>query len=230
MKPIKHLFEVCTLLLTMSLLFTLFGVIGYRPKEVCVVESEVEQVIVTPTVTPTPTPAPEPEEPIIPESLEVYKELYREMGQVILTCKRIIFVNEYRAFFTAYCAEECGYRVYEDGSDNYPAGHITSTGTICHRSSEFMRYEPSTCGVDPRYFAYGTLFYVPSEDRVYVAEDTGYISGAWIDTYQTSMEEMLAYDVRYENVWTIQFEEYEVLSSNYNVRPIIADMFLGIER
>jgi len=230
MKPIKHLFEVCILLLTMSLLFTLFGVIAYRPKPVCEDESDGVIILITPMVSPTPTGTPELEEPLAIEVIETVRELNRQLGQVSLTCKQIILVNKYRAYFTAYCSEECGYRIYGDETDNYPTGHITSTGTICHRSSEFMRHEPSTCGVDPRYFAYGTLFYVPSEDRVYVAEDTGYISGAWIDTYQTSMEEMLAYNVRYEDVWTIQLEEYSVLSSNYNVRPLVADLFLGVEQ
>ena len=233
MQPQKHLFEVCTLLIATALLFTLFGTISYITKDLCNTE-KVELEIVIPTLTPTPMPTPtpvsEPEELVVPESLEVYQEFYRQLGQVTLTDKRIVLKNSYKVFFTAYCAEECGYRVYADGSNNYPAGHITSTGTICHRSTEFMRYEPSTCGVDPKYFSYGTMFYVPSEDRVYIAEDTGYISGAWIDTYQESMEEMLAYNVRYETIWTIDLEEYEVLSSNYNVRPIIADMFLGIER
>lgn len=221
MKPIKHQFEVCTLLLAMSLLFTLFGVIGYRPKPKPE-ETSGEIVIVIPTVTPTPTEIPEPE-PVVPEAIEVIRELRRRMGEVELTCSRIILGNSYRVFLTAYCSEECGYRVYEDGTDNYPTGHITATGTICHRSSQLMRYEPSTCGVDPHYFSYGTMFYVPSEDRVYVAEDTGYITGLWIDTYQTSMEEMESYDVRYETVYTVSIEYYTVLSSNYDVRGLIQD-------
>ena len=60
MRPITHLFEVCILLLTMSLLFTLFGVIGYRPKQVCedleIVETSGEIVLLIPTVMPTEVP------------------------------------------------------------------------------------------------------------------------------------------------------------------------------
>ena len=231
MTTIKHHFEVCILLLTLSLLFTLFGLLGYMPVKVNAEELAGEIVIVLPTVTPVPTESVEEEvaaEPVIPETVEVYQEFNRQLGQIPLTCTKINYLNQYKVFFTAYCPEECGFRVYADGTDNFPAGNITSTGTICHRSSDFMRHQPSTCGVDPKYFPYGTMFYVPSEDRVYVAEDTGLISGAWVDTFQVDMDTMLAYEVRYEYVWTVELEDYEVLSSNYNVRPLIADLFLGI--
>ena len=201
----------------------LFGVVAYRPQVEEVVYEEIEDGII-PLVTTVSQPVITEDEPTqAEETIEVAREFKRRLGEVTLTCTRIILVNEYRVFLTAYCSEECGYRVYEDGTDNFPTGHITSTGTICHRSSELMRYEPSTCGVDPHYFAYGTMFYVPSEDRVYIAEDTGYISGLWIDTYQTSMETMSAYDVRYENVWTIEIEYYEVSSSIYHVQDKIND-------
>lgn len=212
--------NICFLLLALSLTFLLFGVLGNGQQ----VEVEAEPTTITPVATPTPIPTPVIiEEQPIPETIEWYQETKRRLGEVTLTCIDVILVNEYRVFLTAYCSEECGYRVYEDGTDNYPTGHITSTGTICHRSSELMRYEPSTCGVDPHYFKYGTMFYVPSEDRVYIAEDTGYISGLWIDTYQTSMETMSAYDVRYENVWTVELEYYEVSSSIYHVQDKIND-------
>lgn len=212
----KQKFDICAVLLGLALLFLLLGVVGYRPKSVVYDGFRAQDMI---------APIPEvqkikevPIEVVIPEAVEVHRDILRRVGAVPLTCTRIIPVNEYKVFLTAYCSEECGFNGY-----NYPVGHITATGTICHRSTEFMRYEPSTCGVDPRYFAYGTLFYIPSEDRVYVAEDTGYISGAWIDTYQTSMEEMYAYDVRYEYIWTVELEYYEVLASNYDVLRYIHD-------
>ena len=219
---IKHKFDICVVLIGLSLVFLLFGMLGYRPKPIVYNGFRAQDMVV---------PIPEYVEsediveiPSASEAMEVLMEIRRKMGEVRLTCKKLVLGNSYRVFFTAYCPEECGYRVFEDGTDNFPVGHITSTGTICHRSSEFMRYEPSTCGVDPRYFPYGTMFYVPSEDRVYIAEDTGYISGAWIDTYQENMKIMLAYNVRYEDIYIVEFEYYEVLASNYDVLRYVNDI------
>ena len=206
------LFDTCVLLIALSLIFSLFGVLAIDPiPTVEEPEPQVEEIIVeAPRATPTPTPTPEIEvsEPVVPEALLVIQEINRQMGQVTMTCSRLVFGNEYRVFLTAYCAEECGW--------NYS----TSSGTICHRSNWVYRnYEPTTCAIDLRYFRYGTLFYVPSEDRVYIAEDTGPgVVGMWIDTYQEDMSDVYGYNTRYETVYTVDIEYYEVQMSNYDVR------------
>ena len=137
------------------------------------------------------------------------------MGEIPLTCSRIVLKDSYKVFLTAYCAEECGWNYW------------TSSDTYCHRSSDWNRYEPTTCAVDLRYFQYGTLFYVPSEDRVYVAEDTGAFRGMWIDTYQDDISDVYGYDTRYETIYVVEIEQYEVLASNYDVRGMIWDEYLA---
>ena len=136
---------------------------------------------------PTPTPVPEEEDHFM-EALSDAEILVKEM----------VIEDEYYVFLTAYCAEECGWNYW------------TSSGEYCHRSDWEYRYEPSTCAVDLRYFPYGTLFYVPSEDRVYIAEDTGAFSGYWLDLYQSDMSDVVYYDTRYETIYTISFEYHYV--------------------
>lgn len=153
-----------------------------------------------PDLTPTPTP-----EPILPEVIDEAREIRRRMGEVTTTRTRLVLGNEYRMFITAYCSAECG------GSTT------TSSGATVHRSED--PYEPTTCAIDRRYFRYGDLFYVPSEDRIYIAEDTGSaVKGMHIDLFQNSMSDVRGYNTRYETCYRCEFEEYEVILSNYDIR------------
>lgn len=113
---------------------------------------------------------------------------------------RVVLYDEYRFFITAYCAEECGW------------SYSTSSGAICHRASWDYRYsEPTTCAIDRSYFGYDTLIYIPSEDRVYIAEDTGPgVRGYWIDTYQDDMSDVYGYNTRYETCYTCDLEYYSI--------------------
>ena len=154
----------------------------------------------------------EPEKPVTPKVIEEYRELKRRMGEVHTTRCEVILNNSYRMFITAYCAEECGW--------NYS----TSSGEICHRSDWYNRYEPTTCAIDRGYFGYGTLFYIPSEDRVYIAEDTGSgVRGMWLDTYQDDIEDVYNYNTRYETVYTCEIEYYEVSLSHYDIRDMVKE-------
>ena len=131
--------------------------------------------------------------------LQEHKYIMKKIDSVPVTliCKRLVLYDEYKMFITAYCAEECGW------------SYSTSSGAICHRSSWENRYEPTTCAIDRSYFSYGTLFYIPSEDRIYVAEDTGPgVRGYWIDTYQDDMSDVTGYNTRYEYCYTCDIEEY----------------------
>lgn len=157
-----------------------------------------------PILTPTPTP-----EPILPSCIDDVREIRRRMGEVTTTKTRLILGNEYRMFITAYCSAECGGSV------------TTSSGATVHREDD--PYEPTTCAIDRRYFRYGDLFYVPSEDRVYIAEDTGSaVKGMHLDLFQNSMSEVRGYNTRYETCYRCHFEEYEVILSNYDIREDIA--------
>ena len=163
--------------------------------------TEIEVVISTPTPTPVPTSEPTPN-PVIEE----YRKLIRKIDGVPLVCTELVLGDSYNVFLTAYCAEECGW--------NYE----TSSGEICHRSSEINRYEPSTAAIDLRYFRYGDLFYIPSEDRVYIAEDTGAFRGMWLDLYHNDMSSVIGYNTRYEKIFMVEIEYYLVPASKYDVR------------
>lgn len=145
-----------------------------------------------------------------PEVLDGYYDLKQELGSITFPKKRIVLEDSHRMFITAYCSAECG------GST------MTSSGATVHRSSD--PYEPTTCAIDRRYFRYGDLFYVPSEDRVYVAEDTGSaVKGMHIDLFQTSMGAVSGYNTRYETVYECRIETYEVPSSHYRIVEEIND-------
>jgi len=209
-------FDTCVLLIALALLCLIFGVISYIPEPIVYTDFSAKDMIVPiPDEVTIYRPAPTPE-PTIPESIEVNLELRRKMGEIPLTCSRLVFYNEYRMFLTGYCAEECGWNYW------------TSNGTYCHRANwAYRNSEPTTCAIDRSYFSYGTMFYVPSEDRVYIAEDTGPgVRGMWIDTYQNDMEDVYSYNTRYETVWTVDIEYYTVQASNYDVRLLLDDQFL----
>lgn len=148
-----------------------------------------------------------------PAALLPMRALQDEFEKVRLTYYEIELGDSYRCFITAYCAEECGW--------NY----ATSSGAICHRSSEANRYEPSTCAIDRAYFSYNTLFYVPSEDRVYIAEDTGAFRGLWLDLYQDSMGDVISYNTRYETIYTCEIVQKSVPAYYYNIHKYIREAF-----
>ena len=194
----NSIFDKCILLLAGALICFLFGVLCYRPKpESKIVSSAIfssrDIYVEFPDIY---------VEPTTPEEPEVFSEL-RKLNRTIaafpitVTRTRLILKDGHTVFLTAYCAEECGW------------SYATSSGATCHRSSDDDRYEPTTCAVDLRYFGYDTMFYVPSEDRVYIAEDTGAFRGMWIDTYQDSMSDVYGYNTRYETIYTCEFEDYE---------------------
>lgn len=145
----------------------------------------------------------------LPRIVDEVREIRRRMGELTVAKTRLVLGNDYRMFITSYCSAECG------GST------MTSSGATVHRSDD--PYEPTTCAIDRRYFSYGDLFYVPSEDRVYIAEDTGSaVKGLHIDLFQNSMSEVSGYNTRYETIYRCEFEEYEVILSNYDIREQIA--------
>lgn len=113
------------------------------------------------------------------------------------------YIGDY--FITAYCPEECGFRVYADGSDNFPNGWITSTGTIAHREEEW--YVPSTCGINTKYLNYGDVFLI--DGKIYVAEDTGYVTMPLIDLFMPSYEQMMTHGSHWTDVYKVSYVETE---------------------
>ena len=163
------------------------------------------QTVTVPVPDPTATPTPNP-------ILEVHKDLVRKIDSVPIMVQELVLGDSYRVFITAYCAEECGWNYW------------TSSGTYCHRSSDINRYEPSTAAIDLRYWNYGDMFYIPSEDRVYIAEDTGAFRGMWLDLYVDDMSDVRSFNTRYETVYTVAFEYHEEPISKYDVRPYISEV------
>lgn len=199
-------FDTCILLIALALTFLLFGIVCYKSKPVVYDAFSSRDMYVE-------LPKNWREEPDVkivePEVFETFRDFRRRIASMprYVTLKRIVLNDSYRCFITAYCAEECGW------------SYSTSSGETCHRSSEDNRYEPTTCAIDLRYFRYGTMFYVPSEDRVYIAEDTGPgVQGLWIDTYQDDMSDVYGYNTRYETVYICDFEDYEETMRIPNIR------------
>lgn len=192
----KRTFDICVLILTMGLLFALFGILAYRPKPVVYDGYSSRDMYVE-----LPKNWREEPEPMAePEVFEWFREHKRKLSQVpiTITYKQLVLGDGYRVFLTAYCAEECGWNYW------------TSSGEYCHRADGKSRIdEPTTCAVDLNYFRYGTMFYVPSEDRAYIAEDTGAFRGMWLDLYHDDMMDVLGYNTRYETVYICWYEEVE---------------------
>ena len=112
-------------------------------------------------------------------------------------------------YLTAYCPHECGYREYDDGTDNFPAGWTTASGEICHRADwEDRLYEPTTCAISRSYHSFGDLFYIEEFDRVFVAEDTGPgVQGKHLDLFYETYEEMSEFPTGYYEVYSVWYEE-----------------------
>jgi len=172
-----------------------------------VIEPEVQEVqIVTPTVTPTPTEVPEPEitkNKWVTYYNQCFVPVYLDNVEVSAVVMDLEYIGDY--YITAYCPEECGYRVYSDGTDNFPNGWITSTGTICHREEEW--YVPSTCGINTKYLNYGDVLYI--DGKVYVAEDTGYVTMPLIDLFMPSYEMMMTHGSHWTDVYKVDYVQTE---------------------
>ena len=183
-----------------------------REKEQAIIASMAETAIKpeqtpTPTATPTPTPLPNP-------MIEYYQEnLKAELESIEVKAVYMSFeyIGDY--FITAYCPEECGYRKYSDGSDNFPKGWITATGTICHREEEW--WNPSTCGINTAVNNYGDLFLI--DGKIYVAEDTGYITGRWIDLFMPDYETMAAFGSHWTPVYAVEYYETDPWPWHFNI-------------
>lgn len=118
-------------------------------------------------------------------------------------------------YITAYCPEKCGYRVYPDGSDNYPAGWMTASDTICHYSED--NSEATTCAIDRRYHDYGEYLWV--DGKLYITEDTGPgVQGLWVDVFMPDYDSMASFGSHYSIVYSVTFE------THYSERRLINEL------
>lgn len=139
-----------------------------------------------------------------------YKSGYSHDGEVMTyTIMYKEYIGTY--FITAYCPHECGYREYDDGTDNFPAGWRTASGEICHRADwEDRLWEPTTCAIDRSIHSFGDMFYIEEFDRVFVAEDTGPgVNGRHLDLFYETYDEMSSFPTGYYAVYSVWYEEVD---------------------
>lgn len=169
----------------------------------------------------TAVPAPEPPRPPIqpipqmrPELKEFKRTIDKEMAWIPI--ETTIYEYEYIGtyFITAYCAckECCG---WDTG--------ITASGETVHRANEINRKsQPTTAAIDPSLHSFGDLIYVPSEDRIYICEDTGSaVKGHHIDLYQDDHEAVQGYNTRYEDLYSVTTRTILEPAGTYDIHKYI---------
>lgn len=139
-----------------------------------------------------------------------YKSGFSHDGEVTTyTIMHKDYIGTY--FITAYCPHECGYREYDDGTDNFPAGWTTASGEICHRADwEDRLWEPTTCAIDRNIHGFGDMFYIEEFDRVFVAEDTGPgVNGRHLDLFYEEYDDVVSFPTGYYAVYSVWYEEVD---------------------
>lgn len=139
-----------------------------------------------------------------------FKSGYSHDGEVTTyTIMHKDYIGTY--FITAYCPHECGYREYDDGTDNFPAGWTTASGEICHRADwEDRLWEPTTCAIDRGIHSFGDMFYIEEFDRVFVAEDTGPgVNGRHLDLFYEEYDDVISFPTGYYAVYSVWYEEVD---------------------
>lgn len=170
--------------------------------------STVIEVTLTPTLTNSPTPSPTPTPTPIPNILN-----YIDIGEVKITGYRLELTSLGRHYITAYDPYECGY----NGS-NYPNGWVTASDAICHRASYDNRYlDYTTCAIDRNIYKFGTLFYIPEFDRVFIAQDTGgAVKGKHLDLFYESHSDVISFPTGNYTVYSVNIVEFETTIKEYN--------------
>jgi 3D (Asp-Asp-Asp) domain-containing protein len=158
------------------------------------------------------TPTPEPT--MNPKVKEFQDTIAEEMERIPIevTDYEYEYIGTY--LITAYCScvQCCG---WDTGT--------TASGETVHRADEFNRKrEPTTAAIDPRLHSFGDLIYVPSEDRIYICEDTGgAVKGRHIDLYQDDHETVRGYNTRYEELYSVTISSHMEPASRYDIQRYI---------
>lgn len=151
---------------------------------------------------------------INPDAVALMKKIKAFRFKITADYQVLVLDDEFKCFLTGYCAcmECCG-----------STAGITASGTYCHRSDdEHAIFEPTTCAIDMNYFDFGDLFYIPSENRVYIAEDNGAFRGIWLDLYQYEHNpDVVYFETRYEWIYTCHYETRTTRAGIYDVHDYI---------
>ena len=156
--------------------------------------------------------------PVINEITSVF---YSRMEQVQLEVVDIHYESLGYYYITAYCdCEKCC----------YPSTGMTASGTYTHYADYENRYsEPTTCAIDRRYHRFGEHIYVPSEDRIYVTEDTGSaVKGNHIDIYFPNHSTVQYYGSHYEEVYSVSYTKHLERANNYDIHRYLLDAYTNI--
>jgi 3D (Asp-Asp-Asp) domain-containing protein len=136
---------------------------------------------------------------IIPDAITKEAELRNVWQDLPVSYETIETTYLGRYFITAYCPAECGY----NGS-NYPTGWTTSSGAICHYSSDPLI--PTTCAIDRNFHKYGEHLMI--DGKIYVTEDTGPgVRGLWVDCFVETMPEVENFNTRYTAVYAVSYQQ-----------------------
>lgn len=136
----------------------------------------------------------------LPEHNQViakHEELMDAVNAVPVTISVLKPIGSY--FITAYCTcSKCC----------WPSTGMTASGTTCHY--EDNPWVPTTCAIDRSIHHFGDTFYLKSEGRMYVAEDTGSaVKGKHIDIYFPDHSYVQRYGSHWETVYTVNYITYD---------------------
>lgn len=120
---------------------------------------------------------------------EVNLDIEKQYETVEVTVSEMVSIGTY--YITAYCScSKCC----------WPSTNKTASGTTCHYESD--PNDPTTCAIDRKLHHFGDTFYLKSEGRMYVAEDTGSaVKGKHIDLYFPDHSYVQSYGSHYETVY-----------------------------
>lgn len=168
-----------------------------------------DMAVPLPTNRPTPTPTPIPEmNPIIKEH---HQEIREKMADIQISYEKMKMTSIGKYYITGYCACSrcCGKWAHGE----------TASGATVHRADEEHRLtEPSTAAIDPKLHKFGELIYVPSEDRIYITEDTGSaVKGKHIDLYQSDHDAVAAFNTRTEELYSVSWETHTARAGDYDI-------------
>ena len=139
-----------------------------------------------------------PEEPQIVKNEVIIQESELRNQWINIPISYVVMNTKYlgRYFITSYCPEECGW------------SWTTSSGTTCHYSDQWS--EPTTCAIDRNFHGYYEIIQVGDGEnkKLYRTEDTGPgVRGRWVDCFVETMDEVRAWNTRYDNVYAVSYDE-----------------------
>ena len=173
----KSMIDRIVIVATLSMLFTLYGVLLVRPQE-----QATEIIPKVEADNPITRTIPLPDFPKGKGKVEYNADMEEtpEFSAVMYATEPIG-----RYYITAYNHEETGSK-------------ITASGKTCHEGTI------TTCAIDPKLHRFGQYFEI--DGRLYVAEDTGSaVKKRHIDLYFASYKAMSKYGSNYQMIYKVTF-------------------------